>query len=78
MTQKQTIEIKAGQWWADATWPDFRRMKILHLTKDTVTYLDVYPATQESSNRVSPRIQWELEIEMGKLVPSSEPGTKPA
>ena len=78
MTRKQTIEIKAGQWWANSKQPDFRRMKITHLTKYTVTYLDVYPETKRFWKRVSSRIQWELEVERGTLIPSSDPGTEPA
>lgn len=78
MTRKQTIEIKAGQWWTDSEQSDFRRMKITHLTKDTVTYLDVYLEAQSFSKRISSRIQWEFDVERGKLVPSTEPGTGPA
>ena len=78
MTRKQTIEIKVGQWWANSEEPDFRRMKITHLTKYTVTYLDVYPETKDSWKRVCPRIQWEFDVERGNLVPSTSPGTKPA
>ncbi len=60
--EKIVAELKVGQWWSDGD----RHFKITKLEKHTVAYIepgkgkDVYFG-------VTSRIQWEFDVERGKL-----------
>jgi hypothetical protein len=64
--------LEPGQWWAAPGDEEHRRIKILGVTDETVTYLDVY-ASGYFERGASSRIQTELDIDKGLLVLSEPP-----
>ncbi len=69
------MKLAVGQWWAPRDLEDHRRHKITKLDKHVVQYVDFY-ASGQVAVVVSSRIQWELDVEMGVLVPSERPAWK--
>lgn len=69
------MKLAVGQWWAPRDLEDYRRHNILKLEKSVVQYVDFY-ASGHLAVMSSSRIQWELDVEMGVLVPSERPAWK--
>lgn len=65
-------KLQVGQWWADPSQVDHRRFKITKLSKDVVHYVDCYETGSLFRNQSS-RIQWEMDVETGRLVTSTVP-----
>jgi len=67
------VKLEAGQWWADPEQAEHRRFKITKVEKKLVHYADCYGADGQIYKRVSSRIGWEVDVESGRLVPSTTP-----
>lgn len=69
------MKLAEGQWWAPKGAEKHRRFRIVKLYKDVIRYVDYYDSGKVAV-RMTSRIQWELEVETGALVPSSQPKMK--